>query len=396
MRIKFFQFCSSGIAALRMYCFLVLNGAPTPAHQKAVRPQASPSTKLKKIICSFLIFLGFILNFTSPLTVQAQSGSFSGTNGELTCRNASRDWLSFLSAVISYDDFVEYFRDITGWPPLFVNSRYTVNICMFMDIDNLLNQIKKVREQIRKAFYACDANVDKLKATYFRLEAELFFLRKYVRISDGTMAEVNPDEVLRDLNAYFVLDKRFLSADEMKTLFEQFKNKYQSRIKTYADCKDPTWESLLLKLTELKDHITGGLGIKSSAGNVANAFDKAINTPYQRTGNVLGGLLDAKINDVEPWQALSDIGAKLKEQFPKGFTFEQLQAAQREDLIRYNDAISRESYLAQYDVLYRQSSGEIVKSVLDRLEYLQSSLKNTFPFINQTIQCTKGILDKAC
>src|SRR5262249_25140524 len=147
---------------------------------------------------------------------------------ELICRTGSRDWGSFISSVISYDDFNEYFKD------LFV--RYSANICLYTDIDSVQTKIKKVREQIRKAFFVCDPNANKLKRTYYELQAELFFLRKFVDMKNGQMLVVPDQEVIKQLKSYFVINKNFLSNEDIQKLFDKFKQKYGEKTKTtYKD-----------------------------------------------------------------------------------------------------------------------------------------------------------------
>ncbi|GEM_PF-1889466 len=321
----------------------------------------------------------------------AQSGSYSGTGQEIVCRNASRDWVTFLSAVISYDDFAEYWKDI------FV--RYNANACLYNDIAALLKRIEKVRSQIRSAFFACDGQAEKLKNTYYRLEAELFFLRKYVAVGNGQFLVPNDasnKKVYIELRNYFALNRGFFTEAEVKKLFDEFVTRYKTRLEIYQNCSDPSWENLVAKWNELKDLVKGGFGVKEAAESIKHKFDKALNTPFMRTGNLLGGLLDARINDVSPLDALSDINQELQKNLPGGFTFDQLNAAQMQAKNRYQDDFNRATYLAQYEQLYKETSDDAIRGLVARLKSLEDSIKNTFKFINQTYQCTKGILDRAC
>ena len=143
------------------------------------------------IITALVLANQTLLNAPVPVAL-AQTGGFNGNGGEVFCRNGSRDWGNFISSVISYNGFIEYWNDIL--------YRYNKNVCLYMDIDNLLKRIDKTREQIRKAFYVCDASAPKLRDTYYELEAELFFLREYVGFDDnGTMFFVSEKKINKDL-----------------------------------------------------------------------------------------------------------------------------------------------------------------------------------------------------
>lgn len=369
--------------------------------------------KTKLIIIGLLIFtLGILQNSgtNGSATPSSEISAFSGVQNalaadpnavaqlgnELICKGGTRDWIAFLSAVISYDDFVEYWRDIIGMPPAFVNSRYSANYCLFLDVDNLLNQVKKAREQVRKAFYACDPNADSFKKTYYKREAELFFLRKYINVSSGTIIPVNEQKVYDQLSAYYVLDKGAFTKDEIKQLFDQFKSKYAARMQSYIECKDPGWEDLMLKIRELRDNVKGGFGIKEAAETIKNSFNKVINTPLKRSGNFLGGLLDGKINGVSPLQAWGDIMQEVSRNAPNGYSFDQLNTATVTEQSRYDNAIAKATYLAQYEALYKNSSADIFSSIMDSLTGLEGIITKSFNYINQTTQCAKGLLDKAC
>ena len=100
-------------------------------------------------ILALIVANQMLLSAQIPVTF-AQTGGFNGNGGEVLCRNGSRDWGNFISSVISYNGFIEYWNDIL--------YRYNKNMCLYLDIDNLLKRIDKIREQIRKAFYVCDTS----------------------------------------------------------------------------------------------------------------------------------------------------------------------------------------------------------------------------------------------
>ncbi len=350
---------------------------------------------MKKHLKFTIGLLVTVMTFSHILSVPAayaQTGDASGQGGAVMCRNGARDWGNFLSAVISYDGFVEYWKDIL--------VRYNANMCLYLDIDNLLNRIEKARTQIRNAFYICDSRAPKLAKTYHELEAELYFLRKYVEVGNGNILINSEKGVSNDFINYFVYDKNFFSLEESRVLLEKFISKYKARQETYKNCSDPTWGNLIAKWNEFKENLGGFAAVKEAAESITKKWDKIVNTPFKRTGGMFGGFLDAKINGLDPETAWSDIAGELDKNTPKGapsgFTFDQFKAATASESARYNDQLTRTQYLAQYQQLYQESSDSIVKEIIDRVNYLEQSIISTFPFIDQTAQCTKGVLDKVC
>lgn len=338
----------------------------------------------------WLIVAGVMLTQGSQLSqpAHAQTGDVSGSGGAVYCRNGARDYGNFLSAVISYDGFVEYWNDIL--------VRYNANMCLFLDIDNLLNRIEKAREQIRKAFYVCDANAPKLARTYHELEAELFFLRKYVDVANGNILFTSDKKVRTDFIDYYVNDKSFFTTGEADILFTKILNKYKARQETYLTCKDPTWGNIIQKWNEFKENLGGFAAVKEAAETITKKWDSIVNTPFKRAGGMFGGLLDAKINDLDPATGWGEISKELSRNTPSGFTFDKFQAATSTDAARYSQDLTRTEYLAQYQQLYQEGTSKIVKEIIDRVNNLQFIIQGTYEFIDQTAECAKSTIQKVC
>lgn len=318
----------------------------------------------------------------------AQTGDVSGSGNAVYCRNGARDYGNFLSSVVSYNGFVEYWKDIL--------VRYNANMCVYLDIDNLLNRIEKARTQIRKAFYVCDASAPKLARTYHELEAELLFLRGYVDFNEGNVIFVSQEKLKTEFKDLYVREKNFFTDEEAEALFAKFLSKYEARKDAYVNCEDPTWGNLIVKWKEFKENLGGFAAVKDAAETINKRWDSVVNTPFKRTGGFLGGLLDVKLNSIEPEKAWADIAGELQKNSPSGFTFDQLQAATSSDAERFDQELSRTEYLVQYQQQYQESTASIIKEIIDRVNALQSIIQGTYGFIDQTAQCTKGILDKTC
>lgn len=323
-----------------------------------------------------------------PQSTEGTGGySPSGTGTELVCRG-DRDWSTFISSVLSYDSFTEYWKDI------FV--RYNTNICQYQDIDSLLKRISGVREQIRKAFYVC-ADTRVLKDTYYRLQVELYFLRKYIKTDYSDFRVTKPEDVRNDLRKYFTLNKDYFSDAEIDSLYQQFQEKYKGKLETYRNCKDPTWEDLVNKWDEFKESVAGmGPVIKEAGESISKKWDRMANTPMNGSQSLIGGFLDARINGLEPLEGLQQIANELQKNKPEGFTFEELRTAQVQAEQRYNERFVEQEYLKQYQTLYSETSDTYIGAIMERLYTLGNTIQQSFIYQNQTIQCVKGINYKQC
>lgn len=342
----------------------------------------------------------------TPL-VHAQTGDISGSGGAVYCRNGGRDYGNFLSAVISYDGFYEYWKDIL--------VRYNANMCLFMDIDNLLTKLDKARDQIRQAFYVCSSTAPKLAKTYYDLEAELYFLRNYVDVDKGNILFKSDTAIGNAFIDYVVNERGFYTTRaDAQVALDKFISKYAARQDTYINCADPTWGNLIAKWNEFKDNLGGFTAVQQAAESITKKWDSVVNTPFKRTGGLLGGLLDAKINGLDPATAWYDISNEISRNLPSaantatpsqasasqqatyGFTFDQFQNAASGDAEWHDQILTRTQYLTQYQQLYQEGTSNISKEIIDRVTYLEGSIQNTYQYIDKTATCTKGIVEKTC
>jgi hypothetical protein len=336
------------------------------------------------------IWIAIFIFASGIQSAQALIQLFPDQSNQVACRGG-RDFGTFLSSIITYDDFMDYWNDIL--------VRYNANICHYQDIDGLVNRIKGVRQQLRSAFYVC-GDTTGLKATYYDLEAETYYLRnfiKYTKTPEGNYIVVNEQKLFNDMKAYFVDDKGFFDTAHLTRIFNQFKTRYQSRLATYNNCTDPTWQNLVDKWNEFKDDAGGvSSALKQAGSSMTKRWDRMANTPMNLNRDFWGGFLDVKINGLPPKEALSQIAEEFSRNMPSGSTISQLQAASATSDEVYAYEASEQTYLAEYKMLYMESSAEFLKLMLARLDALDTTIKDTFPFQNQTIQCVKGIVDKQC
>jgi hypothetical protein len=319
----------------------------------------------------------------------AQVDLFPETAGnQLICRG-DRDFGGFIAAALSFDDFSEYWKDI------FV--RYQTNICQYQDIDALLKQMNTVRTQIRKAFYVC-ADTSTLKKRYYELEAEVLYLRNYISTDYGSFYVVSDAKVLKKMKDYFYLEKGFMSDDQVNKVFEKLKSKYKTKIDTYKNCKDVTWQNLVDKWNEFKND-AGGISsaVKQASASIEKKWKRMKKVDLKLNRDFIGGFLDARINGLSPKEGIDQILAEFKKNDPSaGVTFNQLQAAQTKADSRYSDEATGATYLANYQALYLESTDAFVNDVKSHLTLLDAVITSTYPYENQTVQCVKSINNKQC
>ena len=267
---------------------------------------------------------------------------------------------------------------------------------IFLDIDGVLNRLTKVRKQIRGAFRVC-ADTTKMEKRYYELEAELFFLRNYIKTDKGNFIIVHDDKMRKELKDFFVLNRGFFTNEKVDELFSKFKAKYGPKLETYRNCTDGTWEELVVKWNQFKES-AGGIApaLNSAKRSIEKHWDRMAKVDMNLGRKFIGGIIDARINGLPAEEGLDQIMAELDKNFPSGYTFEQLQVAKGLSDLKVTNAATEAEFLTQYQALYKETSGEFTTQVLARLQQTKDIIKSTFPFENQTISCIKGINDKQC
>ncbi len=335
---------------------------------------------VKKTVVTFVL--------VSVISIVAPIANAQNTGKELFCQ---RDWASFISSVISYDSFTEYWRDMF--------YRYNKNICYYFDIDNVRKQIEKAQEQIRNAFYTCDAQrAVQLKTRYYELEAELFFLRNFVDISKSEIKTIPDKKIHEALRGNFVIGKSYFTEERSTELFEQFKQKYGKRVATtYKECSDPGLDALTKKFKDLKASFQNMAGGKTET-SLKEYWNKSLNTPIKRTGNFLGGILDARITGLPTKMAIDTIYKEVQKNLPPDTqpTLESVQNAIAKEEDEYAAKVEQASLLAEYEALYKNGTDRTAKDFEEKLKQLDSIIKGTYPAFDALINCSKKAKNKQC
>lgn len=112
----------------------------------------------------------------------------------------------FVSSVIGYNDFTEYWQDI--------GKGLKHKTAHFNAINNVLTKLDRIRKAIRDAYLRCDqVAVDELEKTYYKAQVELKYVRNY-----------NDKNILRTLKEEF--QSRF-NAEEISAIYAELEAGYK-------------------------------------------------------------------------------------------------------------------------------------------------------------------------
>lgn len=351
---------------------------------------------------------------------KAQGGALydqTGSGTPLDCRG-ERDfstagitiWNQFMDPV----DFYEYWNDIT--------VRYFDNLCYYEDIYSLIKRIDKARKQIRGAFFACKMT-DKLRTTYFELEAELYFLRHYVQYKNAAgepWIETAPaDEDWYDFT-------RSISSDRatQKALFDKFSTKYLGRMITYQNCKDPGIENMIATFKSDLEYLE--TTINNAVKSIAKRANRLAETTKDLWNSVASGeyftnMVEIRINGMScpivgyllaPDETEEEKQAKEgKKQECLIATDQIMKELQRNkpilpvaDLQAATQAVEDQALrietdtvsLAEYEFQYRESGDNLADQLAGRLDGLDNTIKSTFDPLIQTANCEKFVSNAQC
>lgn len=303
---------------------------------------------------------------------------------KITCE---RDGQDFLSSMISFEEFTETWKDV------FV--RYPANTCYYSDIENIANQLDAQRRNLRKAFYSCGSNVENLKKSYYELEAEIMYLRNFISINQSGIKAMSDDRVKEKLFNYFVMDREIYTSEEILTLFDKFKEKYKDKVaKAYKECKDPNIQQLVQKWDQLVKTIKS---FGSSLEKLGEEFDKAINTPVERTGSFIESFLDVRESRLPAMENAGQILEQLtKDAGGTAPQIEQLQMTVQAKEEAYTQKVTESSIAAKYDALYKKGTDDMALDFVAKLKDLNTIVKDTYKPIETLTSCTKKTADRQC
>jgi len=339
-------------------------------------------------------------------------------------------WRDFLSASTPQTDVSDYFRDFFLWP-----SHYA-------DVAAIQNQLNKSRYAVMAAFFRCD--LERLKVVteaYYRLEAELYFVRHYVQ-TDGDNLHVLTENAAerqkfqKEMIDYFIVRKESPDPEKDRALFsgyfDLFAAKYGAKARTYGSFgNDPAYSQLVEKFNDLLDTLKsfsepyeqlkalGNEAIVEPAQAIGRAAAAAYDSPAGALidlGKAIAQRFDACVETDDNRYCLSDIGssADRADEDPFSFlgaprTFTQVMISVRKKSVQRTDDVSKADMLKRYELLYGQLGGGGTRATLDRLDTLNAilgdgapakpgsaAIKGSLKPLQDIATCADNIVDKQC
>lgn len=315
----------------------------------------------------------------------------------------------FVSAGIGYSDFTDYWRDfvIAVWSPM-----------QFADIMNVQEQLNKSRYAVMAAFMRCD--LDRLKSvteSYYRLDAELYFVRHFVDLSGGVIRVKEREEFVNDLLKYMWIMKPAENKEEEELkyegYFDLFAAKYAGRAKQYRSfAEDPVYQELVAKLEEFQNVAKDFKKMGSEMGGLVNEaivepVGNIIKAPADALWKLIAGKFDACVETKDNrYCALgeSHTGAPekifgdtpIKNRSDRRTYDEVITAIQRQDEQKTED-IDEAHMLARYEMLYGQVGGEGIKEVTKKMDDLINEILEASPtLLNRIEECAAHVNGEVC
>lgn len=370
------------------------------------------------VVILILVFL--------PLGAVAQEGEVESFEAQVEekadeaaekLESCAAGWRAFLAAGVGYESFTDYVRDFFLLP-----SHYA-------DVRAVENQLNKARYAVMSAFLRCDTS--RLKSAtnaYYRLEAELYFLRHFVDTDGGFLRILSesPEErgkFVQEMTDFMILRKKSEDPEADRAIFSGyfnlFEGRYKERAKSYAGYgDDPIYSDLAAKFGELIETLKsfgeltdelGSLGEEAIVDPLRAAADATV-AAFQQPNKALLGILEAarsKIgacietddnrfcttgdsrndsehdpdlfsNDVLPDIASPQFWDRIDQARQKaggGLTYEQVNQAITAAQEKKFEDVSEVEMRTRYEVLYGYVSGDGVSKVIETMDELIFTLE---------------------
>ena len=341
-----------------------------------------PSLKkrLTKAILAGLILVGLLL----PMSAFAQHIEY--VEEENAC---GAKILTFFVSFLGSDNAADY------WADFFVRNR-----CQQEDIFALQDEIDSLILEL----YETDCSVEgftELQNEIREKKMELYFVRHIVSAPEDSSSQKDLDAEDYDLIAENLLEKmifrfskekKWIEGEELTTLFEEWKTRYEYRIETYKDCNDSPWQEVGDKFRKLlqtmKDvkNLFSFKNIKKTAEPYTEDIkeqweEKGIlnaNGEFQGVGSVLSSFLEKNIElnlrNLPSKQDLEDIAANF-EALGNLMTTSRAQTSLQAAEVDFNLLTDKATLKARYQLLYQQGNVEITARLTDKIDSLSNIIR---------------------
>lgn len=301
------------------------------------------------------------------------------------------DWQYFVTSQLSFNEFKEFWKDLF--------DRYNKNICHYDDINNLVKQLDSVNNQIKEAFLGCKTEQGlTLQKKYNEIKAELFYVRNFINIPVSEIQTIPDEKVYNMMRSEFVLDSPVFTEDELKTLFDRFKEKYKSKITTkYAKCKDADFEELKKKWDSFVKNIKT---MGDQAKSIKTNWGKAISTPEKAMESFVKGIENMRLNNLPSFKTPDQI---INELYKEGQTtgagepdLVEIQTKVIENAEEYTRKVDSASVRAEYEAKYKKGNDEVASAYEKKIQEIIDITTATFDPLNKLKTCSKKAADRQC
>ncbi len=352
---------------------------------------------MEKFIKKIWLGCGIGLFICGALSVNITSAQTQNTTQQCSPSVALSNWDDFLGATISVDGFENYWKEALG----------LYNKCQLNDIDALQSQIDNLQKQIRTSFYSCNnSRIEELRPQYFKLNAELYYVRNFIETSDGNFVKANESKLLENMISEFAKTTRQIDEGTLRKYFEEFKKKYADREKSYASCKNNKWAEVSKKWKELENNLKAlessanqiSKKSNSTAANSNQSANTAKNAPKNKGGSFLSKVLSATINKQDPSKSLDKIATDFQQQNPSIGTpnLDQLTSNFSSSQKSYATSLSKQQMLDRYQVLYKQSGDDAFTDLTKKMNVMNEVIKQSLPTLSKLGTCSKQIGARQC
>lgn len=376
--------------------------------------------KLRKIFTIGLIAITLLISSTPAYALFEDK--------ECKLSDALSNFGVFMSSVIGYSDFTEYWQDI--------GKSLKHKTAHFNAINNVLTKLDRIRKAIRDAYLRCDQiAVDKLKKTYYKAQVELKYVRNY-----------NDKNILRTLKEKF---KDYFTAEAIGSIYAELEAGYKPYHAEWDSAKTAEIRELIEAWNRfLETFSQGGKDFVASAKDVAKEGVKQFKPEEHKApmtavvdyllehlevrmenvsaplsirdivdGNAGGILNEAKENigreleedfDVKSEPGLEnpfETGEKIAEGIKEGNkavdsakvqTLPEIWEKFKEADVYYMEEISKEDMMTRYDIIFRSSGDTATESLKKLLEQTKTVIHESLLPMAKIAKCAELTQSRQC
>ncbi len=342
--------------------------------------------------------------FAAPPTTPTE-GVVDEPIAQIDCFGGKEQFASFLRSFISVDQFEGYFKDLQ------------MNACQYTAAKVLRDDMKKMREEIRDAFYTCDSKeATELRIKYYRKDAELYFLRNVVTTHKGKLIAADLNQLKTKMHQRFVKKLGYFTEEpptegeegvtdrsglqeNWDEVWGEFVTSYDPQY--YIECKGDI-ELIADKIESLRTTIES---IAAEFRNTKGEVEEQQNADKKEPSPRLGGGGDAElklnalnifartVNQVSPQRFSQDI---LRDMQNKTLTQLEIATLIAEEERRYKLDLRRAEALARFKAKYQHTSDAISQDYSIRINTVIDTINNATQNLQNVTSCIEFTNESQC